>query len=408
MENAPGQQKKHVDLAVQKKGGIPSMLEHLGATLSFQPRIRKGAFFEAAWRHGCRQFSVYNRTYISGCFHDPEVEYWSVVNDVALWPTMGERQIEITGPDAAEFVQRLTPRNLSNWEAGQCKYALITDQFGGILSDPIMLQVDQGRYWLSTSDCDLELWAKGVAVHSGLSVNIRDAEIGVCQVQGPKSAQLLSELFGDVINELRYYRLGRVNFEGTELIVSRTGWSGEFGFELYLSDHDKADALFDTLMEQGKPHNICPGCVSQARRIESGILSCGLDMGVEENPYEIGLERLVDVDMARDFVGKSALARLKHEPLKKKLVGLFVDGERLPGNEVPWKVQAQGKVVGKLTSLVFSPQLQRNIGLALLKTEYAEVETEVEVETIHGLRNAHVGALPFVPKKQLGASRSAG
>ena len=155
---------------------------HNGAQIGFQPRIRKGAFFKAAWRHGCRSFSVYNRTYISGSFSDPESEYWSVVNDVALWPVMGERQIETTGPDVAQFVQLLTPRDMSKCAVGQCKYALITAADGGILSDPIILRPDATRFWLSTCDADLELWAKGVAVHAGMDVRIRDAGVAVLQV----------------------------------------------------------------------------------------------------------------------------------------------------------------------------------------------------------------------------------
>jgi len=89
------------------------MIRHTGASLAFQPRIRKGAFFEAAWRHGCRAFSVYNRTFISSTFRNARDEYWKVARDVAIWPVMGERQVEVTGPDAAEFVQYLTPRNMA-------------------------------------------------------------------------------------------------------------------------------------------------------------------------------------------------------------------------------------------------------------------------------------------------------
>ncbi|MYF88767.1 MAG: glycine cleavage system protein T, partial [Boseongicola sp. SB0676_bin_33] len=146
------------------------MIQHNGASLSFQPRIRKGAFFDASWRYGCRAFSVYNRTYISSTFSTPLEEYWKVTEDVAIWPVMGERQVEISGPDAADFVQFLTPRDMSRCAVGQCKYALITSVEGGILSDPIILRLAEDRFWLSTSDCDLELWAKGVAVHSPMRV----------------------------------------------------------------------------------------------------------------------------------------------------------------------------------------------------------------------------------------------
>ncbi|MEM8813561.1 MAG: glycine cleavage system protein T, partial [Pseudomonadota bacterium] len=182
-----------------------AMIPHKGATLSFQPRIRKGAFFEASWKYGCRRFSVYNRTYISSTFSDPLTEYWKVIEDVAICPVMGERQVEISGPDAADFVQYLTARDMRKCAVNQCKYALITAGDGGIISDPIVLRIDKNRYWLSTSDCDLELWAKGVAVNAGMDVAIGDANVSAIQVQGPKSPRLMVDLFGESILDLRYY-----------------------------------------------------------------------------------------------------------------------------------------------------------------------------------------------------------
>ena len=333
------------------------MIPHTGARLGFQPRIRKGAFFEAAWRYGCRNFSVYNRTYISGTFTDPVEEYWNVINNVALWPVMGERQVEVTGRDAGPFVQMLTPRDMSRCAVNQCKYALITTQDGGIQCDPIILRPDEDRYWLSTSDCDLELWIRGVAVNSGFEVSIRDADISVLQVQGPKAAQLMADMFGDTILDLKYYWLTRVPFEGGELVVSRTGWSGEFGYELYLEDATKGDALFDALMSAGKPYDVAPGSVSHMRRIESGILSWGLDMTPAETPFEVGLGHLVDLDGGFEFLGKQALTRLKPLPLKRKLVGLFVEGEPLSANEDVWPIIVGGLQVGRLTSLAHSPRL---------------------------------------------------
>ena len=376
------------------------MLIHKGANIGFQPRIRKGAFFEAAWRHGCRNFSVYNRTYISGSFSSPEEEYWSVVNDVALWPAMGERQVEISGPDAADFVQLLTPRDMSKCDVGQCKYALITDQNGGIVSDPIILRPAPDTYWLSTSDCDLELWAKGIAVHADMNVHIRDAEISVLQVQGPKSALLLAEMFGEQIHTLKYYRLLKAQFEGAELIISRTGWSGELGYEIYLADATKGDALFDTALEVGKKYNALPGCVSQIRRIESGILSWGVDMTPAENPFELGLGRLVEFDSGARFIGRAALEALSRQPPSRKLVGLLVDGERLAPNEDVWAISANDTSVGKLTSLAYSPRLERNIALGLIDADHSEVGFKLDVETWDGNRTCVVADLPFLTKRQ--------
>lgn len=382
------------------------MIQHSGATLSFQPRIRKGAFFEACWRYGCRTFSVYNRTFISSTFSDPLGEYWKVTRDVALWPVMGERQVEISGPDAADFVQFLTPRNMAKCAVNQCKYALITAPDGGIVSDPIILKLAEDRFWLSTSDCDLELWAKGVAVGSPMNVVIRDANVSVIQVQGPKSPQLLANLFGEGILDLKYYWLTSADFQGHDLKISRTGWSGEFGYEIYLEDPAQGDALFDALMQAGQSCKAAPGAVNQTRRIESGILSWGVDMTMQENPYQVGLGRLVELEDVPDFIGRPALTRLRGHPLDKTIVGMQIDGAALGPNEDVWPLWSAGKVAGKLTSLAYSPRLKANIAVGLVAPEFAGPGTVLEVETWGGPRRATLCKMPFLPKRQAGSARA--
>ncbi len=378
---------------------------HKGASLSFQPRIRKGAFFEASWRHGCRAYSVYNRTYISSTFSTPLEEYWKVIEDVAIWPVMGERQVEISGPDAADFVQFLTPRDMRKCAVGQCKYAPITSTEGGILGDPIVLRLAEDRFWLSTSDCDLELWARGVAVHSPMRVEIRDAGVSVIQVQGPKSPRLMANLFGNRILELKYYRHASMDFRGHALTVSRTGWSGEFGYEIYLGNHAQGDALFDALMQAGSDCNVAPGAVSQARRIEAGIMSWGVDVTPSENPYEVGLGRLVELDDTPEFVGRAALERLKEQPLKKRLVGMTIEGPELDPNEDLWPVTREGEPAGQLTSLAYSPRLKANIALGLVAAEHAATATALVADSWDGPRQARVSEIPFLPKCQQGESR---
>lgn len=382
------------------------MIQHTGAHIAFQPRIRKGAFFEAAWRYGCRNFSVYNRTYISGSFADPDQEYWQVVNDVALWPAMGERQVEISGPDAGRFVQLLTPRNMSKCSVGQCKYALITSPTGGVFSDPIILKLEEDRYWLSTSDWDLEHWALGLSINAGMEVKIRDANVSVIQVQGPKSPVLMANLFGESILDLKYYWWTSRPFANTHLIISRTGWSGEFGYEIYLQDATLGDELFDALMAAGASSNVAPGSVNQTRRIESGILSAGVDVTPSETPYQVGLGRLVELDHDAPFVGRAALTKAKDQPLASKLVGLRLDGERFAPNEDPWRIiDSNQNPIGRLTSCTWSPRLETNIALALIKPAHADLDTQVRVETWDGQRTAIVSKTPFIPKRQADSPR---
>lgn len=381
------------------------MIRHTGARLGFQPRIRKGAFFEAAWRYGCRNFSVYNRTYITGAFSDPTEEYWRVVEDVGLWPVMGERQVEVSGPDAGRFVQYLTPRDMSKCAVGQCKYALITAPDGGVLGDPIVLRLEEDRYWMSTSDWDLECWARGVAVNSGMQVSIRDADVSVVQVQGPRSPHLMVALFGETILDLRNYWLARRPFETTDLVISRTGWSGEFGYEIYLEDAALGDALFDALMAAGRDFNVAPGAVNQIRRIESGILSAGVDMTPAENPYEVGLGRLVELSSGAAFIGRDALQAKHGQPLDRQLVGLVVEGPALASNEEVWPLSVSGDAVGKLTSLAYSPRLERNIALGIVDSRTSGLGCQLDVATWDGQRLATVTEMPFLPKKQAGDPR---
>lgn len=296
---------------------------------------------------------------------------------------------------------------MSTCSVNQCKYALITDESGGIVCDPIILKLSNDRFWLSTSDCDLELWAKGVAVHARLKdIKISDANVSVVQIQGPKSPNVICDMFGEEVLDLRYYWHRTVNFQGNELRISRTGWSGEFGYELYLENYEQGDALFDALIDIGKPYGAAPGAVNQTRRIESGILSWGVDMGVEENPYEVGLGRLVELENDNNFIGRAELEKIRKQPLEKTLVGLIIEGSPIEANETPWDLLSKGEKIGRLTSLSYSPRLDKNIALGLVRNEYSTVGTELSVFTWEGEKPLYVSNLPFLPKLQTGDARA--
>ena len=263
-------------------------------------------------RWGAKGFSVYNHMYIPRDFGDPEQNFWNLVNDAILCDVAVERQVEITGPDAARFVQMLTPRDLSKMAVGQCKYILITNADGGILNDPILLRLAENHFWISLADSDILLWAQGVAVHSGHGCHDwRTRCVAACSLQGPKSGEIMQALFGDSIMDLKYYWLREVELDGIPLIVSRTGWSSELGYELYLRDGAHGDALWERIMAAGMAFGLKPGHTSSIRRIEGGMLSYHADADINTNPYELGLDRLVNLDMEADFIGKAALRRIK-------------------------------------------------------------------------------------------------
>lgn len=372
----------------------------------FGTQIRKSPYFDATVRWGAQGFSVYNHMYIPRDFGDPVQNFWNLVNDAILCDVAVERQVEVTGPDAAKFVQMLTPRNLSNMAVGQCKYVLITNAHGGILNDPILLRLGENHFWLSLADSDILLWAQGVAVHSGLDVTITEPDVSPLQLQGPKSGEVMRALFGDSIMDLRYYWLREVELDGIPLIVSRTGWSSELGYELYLRDGSRGDSLWERIMAAGLPLGLKPGHTSTIRRIEGGMLSYHADADINTNPYELGLDRLVDLEMDTDFIGKFALQRIRDNGVERKQVGLRLGGAPLDGpNTTFWTISHNGNCVGKVTSAIYSPRLDQNIALAMVSAECCELGLELEVMTQSGAVAATVVERPFYdPKKSLAAS----
>jgi glycine cleavage system aminomethyltransferase T len=372
----------------------------------FGTQIRKSPYFEATVRWGAKGFSVYNHMYIPRDFGDPEQNFWNLVNDAILCDVAVERQVEITGPDAAKFVQMLTPRDLSKMAVGQCKYILITNAAGGILNDPILLRLAENHFWISLADSDILLWAQGLAVHSGMDVMIGEPDVSPLQLQGPKSGEIMRALFGDSILDLKYYWLRELDLDGIPLLVSRTGWSSELGYEIYLRDSAHGDALWERIMATGMPLGLKPGHTSSIRRIEGGMLSYHADADINTNPYELGLDRLVDLDMQADFIGKAALRRIQEQGARRKQVGLIIDCAPLKGpNTTFWTINKAGAAIGKVTSAVYSPRLQQNIALAMVAAEFANIGAEVEVITNTGASRAILVDRPFYdPKKKIAAA----
>ncbi|MCC5984792.1 MAG: glycine cleavage system protein T [Rhodobacteraceae bacterium] len=372
----------------------------------FGTQIRKSPYFDATVRWGAQGFSVYNHMYIPRDFGDPVQNFWNLVNDAILCDVAVERQVEITGPDAARFTQMLTPRNLSKMQVGQCKYVLITNASGGILNDPILLKLAEDRFWLSLADSDILLWAQGLAVHSGMDVTITEPDVSPLQLQGPKSGEIMRALFGDSIMDLRYYWWREAELDGIPLIISRTGWSSELGYELYLRDGTRGEALWERIMATGVPLGLKPGHTSTIRRIEGGMLSYHADADIHTNPFELGLDRLVDLEMEAAFIGKAALQRIRDAGVTRRQVGLIIDGAPMAGpNTRFWTVWNGEAAVGQVTSAVHSPRLERNIALAMVSVAHAETGTRLEVMTDSGITGATVVEKPFYdPRKRLAAA----
>jgi len=373
-------------------------------TLYFGPWYRKSPFFEKTLEAGCSAYDIYNHMYLPGYYADPVEEYWHLLEKVTLWDVAVERIVEITGPDASAFVNTLTCRDLTRCAVGQGKYVLITADDGGIINDPVLLRVEENRWWLALADSDAGLWTRGVAVHSGLDVTVREPEIYPVQVQGPRSRDVIRSLFGDEVADLRYYWTAQAQLDGIPVVISRTGWTGEVGYEVYLRDPSRGGELWDRIMEAGAPHDIRPIAPCEARRIEAGIFNYGSDMTIANSPFEImGLERLVEPQEA-DYIGKAALEGIRARGVSRKLVGIEVGGKPLPF-ELHEKRPAlhEGKAVGTVTDLIWSPRLEQNIGYVWLPIELSGAGTPLEVVAPDGSRwPASSSAIPFLdPKKDI-------
>lgn len=372
----------------------------------FGTQIRKSPYFDATVRWGATGFSVYNHMYIPRDFGDPVQNFWNLVHSAILCDVAVERQVEITGPDAAQFMQLLTCRDLSKMAVGQCKYILITNADGGILNDPILLRLAENHFWISLADSDILLWAQGVAIHAGLDVAIHEPDVSPLQLQGPRSGDLMKALLGDDIADLKYYWFREYDLDGIPLIVSRTGWSSELGYELYLRDSTRGDELWEKIMTAGERFGIQAGHTSTIRRIEGGMLSYHADANIQTNPYELGLDRLVNLDIKADFIGKEALRKIKDAGVSRKQVGVVINGAPLKRpNTTFWVATKDGVEIGNVTSAVYSPRLVKNIALALVSIEASDIGSQFDVMTGLGPRRATIVERPFHdPKKQIAAS----
>ena len=366
-------------------------------------RLRRSPFFESTLDHGAQSYTVYNHMLFPINFADLEEEYWQLINGVTLWDVSVERQVEISGPDAFAFTNMLTPRDLSSCAVGQGKYVLITAEDGGIINDPVLLRLAEDRFWLALADSDVLLWVKGVALNSGMDVDIFEPDVSPLQIQGPKSMDVMEALVGPEVLDLDYYYFIEVNLGDIPLIVTRTGWSGEVGYEIYLRDSQFGAELWERIFAAGKDHGLAPTGPSDIRRIEAGILNYGADMTIMNNPYEVGLGWLVDLDGDQEFIGREALARIKAAGVDRKLVGLEISGDPIPFNMTRWPVFSNGEEVGYVTSAVYSPRLKLNIGYANVPVELADIGQELVVSIAGvGDREARVVRKPFVdPDKSI-------
>ncbi len=353
-------------------------------------RLRATPFTPRVEAAGVSGYTVYNHMLLPTAFNSLEEDYAHLKQYAQIWDVSAERQVQIEGPDAHKLACMISARDLRNAQPGRCYYAPILDKSGGFLNDPVALCVAPDKFWFSIADSDLLLWVAGIAEGLNLDVTVTEPDVSPLAIQGPMAEDLLVDVFGEDIRAIKFFRFATFPFMGRMLNIARSGWSKQGGFEIYLDDSSLGLALWDAITAKGAPYNLRAGCPNLIERIESGLFGYGNDMTNEDTPLEVGLEKFCALDSDAAFIGKDALLRQRDEGIKKKLMGLTIEGDAMAAVSMPLPCLKNASKVGIVTSGIYSPDLDSNIAFAMLDITVATVGTVVDVETSSGMRKAEV------------------
>ena len=364
--------------------------------LSISRRLRGTPYTARLEAAGVKAYSVYNHMLVPTLFESVQADCAHLKQHVQVWDVSCERQIEVRGPDAGKLIQLMTPRNLSKAQIDQCFYIPVVDERGGMLNDPVLIKLAEDRFWISIADSDVMLWAKGLAYGLRFDVEIFEPDVNILGVQGPKSDDLMARVFGEQVRATRFFRGLWLGFEGQSIYIARSGWSKQGGFEIYLEDRALAEPLWDALFAAGADLNVRHGSPNTIERIESGLLSYGNDMTIENTPFECGLGKYCDLEASIDCVGRDALLREAADGPKRLIRGIAIEGDAVPSCRDPWPLTADGgEYAGQVTSAIWSPYMQTNIAIGMVERDYWEIGQSLSVETPDGQRRSTVHDLPF-------------
>ena len=369
------------------------------STIAFGPRVRKSPFFLSTMKYGAKAFTVYNHMYLPVSYEGTTKDYHNLLNGVQLWDVGVERQIQIKGPDAETLSQFLTPRNIKKCAIGQAMYAPFLDFQGGFLNDPVMLKIAEDCYWFSIADGDSLLWVQAIAAGYKFDAEVTEPDVSPLQVQGPNSTELMAKVFGDWVHDLKFYRFKEFNHEGIPMVIARMGYSRELCYEIFLQDHSKGDELWETLWKTGQDLNISAGGPNIILRLEGGIFSYLGDLDRSNNPFEVGLDWMIDLDQEDDFIGKDALSEINVKGPEKKLMGAEIYSDAIESsNEHQFPVLIDGKVVGSMNAMAYSPRLDKNLSYVFLDIEHAQAGKEIIISAPEGDLKAKVVDLPWLQR----------
>lgn len=359
------------------------------------PPTRTSPYWDGAQAAGQQWFIVYNHMYFPLQYRNtPYSDYVALTERAALWDVGCERQTELRGPDAVRLADYICTRDFSKVDVGMCRYTMICDPEGRILNDPVVLRPWDDVVWISHGDVDITLWARGVALSQSWDVEVCEPDVAPVQVQGPKSLDVLRPLVEGPLDELKFYRCMVTKVAGIDAVVSRTGWSGGLGYEVYPLSSARALELWAAILKAGQPHALRVQGANVHRALERNVVDMACWLNFEMNPYEAGVAKMVDLNSEGDFIGKAALKQIARDGPTRQTVGLVLDG-RVPRMEISWDLTDVAGRNGKVRWSNYSFGLRNYAGIALVDGA-VQIGDRVTVHHNEGDTTATVVELPLV------------
>jgi len=359
-------------------------------------RVRSTPYTSRIENQGVTAYTVYNHMLLPAAFGSLEESCDHLKKNVQIWDVAAERQVEISGKDAAKLVQLMTCRDLSKSKVGRCYYCPLIDENGNLVNDPVILKLAEDRWWISIADSDVIFFAKGLASGNKFDVKIFEPIVDILAVQGPKSFDLMEKVFGEKIKELKFFGFDYFTFNGAKHLIARSGWSKQGGFEIYVENTDSGLKLYDHLFEIGKEFNVRPGCPNLIERIESGLLSYGNDFDNNDNPFQCGFDKYIDLETDINFLGKDKLKKIKEKGIDRKLMGVQIDLTKILLTSSLNIKNNDGNIIGELRSACYSPHFKKVIGIAMIKEPYCKASSSGTIEIDGNSLALKVCDLPFI------------
>lgn len=353
--------------------------------LVLSPRLRKTAFEDRVFELGIQSFTIYNHMTLPVAFKSNPEAYQHLCEHVQVWDVAAERQVEVVGPDALALVELITPRDIAACAVGQCVYAPLADQDGLVINDPLILRLAEDRFWISIADSDVMLWVKGIAYGRGFDVKVFEPDVSPLAVQGPKANDLMADLLDDSVRDIKFFRFVETEIVGTQVVLARSGWSGQGGFEIYLQNSADGLVLWDAVWAAGEKYNVKVGSPNLIERLETGLKSYGSDMTLDDHVLECGFEPYLNLDKPAEYMARESIAQVQKAGVKRRLCHVMAKGDPLPGLRERWQIEVGGKTVGQASSCAWSPRYDANLMFAMLSVEVSEPGCDVTV-MVNGAR----------------------